>query len=321
VFWHAVDIHNPLARRRLRRLVEELRPDVVNTSVVSGFSTAIFRACKASGATLVHTMRDYYLICQNSGMSRNGRDCTTFCARCRVVARLRRRDARNVDLFLANSEMVAALHARGGVFPDDRPVRVQWNINTLPIRPEPRRRRTPLRLGYIGVLAQHKGLDVLAAAHRALADRHDRYTLALAGEGQNDYVARLRATLRGPNVTFLGWRDPLAFYRDVDVLVCPSTFPEPLPRVVYEAYSQGLPVIAAASGGIPEVVDDGVQGLLYPPQEVGELATRIRQVLDMPEARYRELSAGALEAAQRFSPDAVLDAFEANIANVLHVEP
>jgi glycosyltransferase involved in cell wall biosynthesis len=87
-----------------------------------------------------------------------------------------------------------------------------------------------------------------------------------------------------------------------DVLAMPSRR-EPWGRVAAEALIAGVPVVAAASGGLPEVVRDGVDGFLYPPGDVGALADRLRTLLDDPDLRARMGAAGR-EGAGRFSPSA-----------------
>src|SRR5437660_7778550 len=73
----------------------------------------------------------------------------------------------------------------------------------------------------------------------------------------------------------------------LDVLVLPS-YTEGLPNVVLEAYAAGVPVVASAVGGTPEVVEDEVNGFLVPPGDPGALALRITDLLSC-ETRRREM--------------------------------
>ena len=61
-------------------------------------------------------MRDYYLVCQRSGMYRDGRNCEGLCKGCKAVAAVNRMSARHVDLFLSNSDYVAGVHRENGAF-------------------------------------------------------------------------------------------------------------------------------------------------------------------------------------------------------------
>ena len=87
------------------------------------------------------------------------------------------------------------------------------------------------------------------------------------------------------NVEFVGRLDGeemVSFYRGARGLVLPSTNYEMCPLVIGEAMSQGVPVIASDIGGIPELVNDGVTGLLFEPGHSGRLAEKIRQIDESP---------------------------------------
>jgi glycosyltransferase involved in cell wall biosynthesis len=80
--------------------------------------------------------------------------------------------------------------------------------------------------------------------------------------------------------------------RDADVLVLPVRQPEGQPLVVLEAMAAGLPVVATRRGAIPEMVDDGVTGLLVPERDVGALAAALDRLRRDP-ARRRALGEAA----------------------------
>ena len=77
-----------------------------------------------------------------------------------------------------------------------------------------------------------------------------------------------------------------------DCLVCPSLWAEAAGLVNLEALSTGLPVVASRIGGIPEYVEDGKTGMLFPPGDHQALAALIRRLMDTPE-EYQQLAAAA----------------------------
>jgi glycosyltransferase involved in cell wall biosynthesis len=81
-------------------------------------------------------------------------------------------------------------------------------------------------------------------------------------------------------------------YRQFDVLVVPSLWPENSPLVIHEAFMAAVPVIAARTGGIPELVTDEVSGMLCEPGSTTDLARAIRRFVDRP-ALVATLAAGA----------------------------
>ena len=110
----------------------------------------------------------------------------------------------------------------------------------------------------------------------------------------------------------------LGFRSDVDVVLgavdavaVPSTRPEPLGLVALEAAAAGRPVVAAAHGGVAEVVRDGHTGRLVPPGEAHALAAALRALADDPAAAERMGRAGRADVAERFRLDRMLERIEA----------
>jgi glycosyltransferase involved in cell wall biosynthesis len=145
-----------------------------------------------------------------------------------------------------------------------------------------------VRVGAVGRLSPEKGLEVLVEALRTVPGCR----LVLVGEGPErasleELVDRLGL---GERVAFAGWVDPpwtatWAF----DVLAMPS-FMEGFPLVIVEAMLAGIPVVASAVGGIPEIVVEGETGLLVPPNDADALAASLRRITDDAELRT-EMSA------------------------------
>lgn len=311
LLWHVFDMHNLGAKRDIKRLVAAVKPDVVNTSVITGFSTSIFSAVKESGAKLVHTFRDYYLACPKSDMYKAGANCPRVCGSCQPFQKIRAIDAKNVDLFLSNSDFVSKRHRTIGSVGPDKPCLTQLNINRLPsgdwLRERPKK---AMVFGFIGRCSEEKGVEVLLEAARRLPSDAPAWELHMAGDGEASYVERLRDEYGAdPRIKFLGWMNSDAFYKGVDFLVCPSTYEEPLPRVIYEGYGYGLPTLGTRTGGIPEILDEGVQGHLYDAHDVDRLRDLMLQALVMPTADYQALSRNALAKAQDFTGESVMEVY------------
>jgi glycosyltransferase involved in cell wall biosynthesis len=166
-----------------------------------------------------------------------------------------------------------------------------------------------LRVGFVGRLIPHKGVDVLlgAVAH------DDRMRVEIFGAGPElaaltRSAARLGLTGR---VTFHGHvdeEDIPATYRRFDVLAVPSLptpgWLEQFGRVVVEAQASGIPVVASASGALPDVV--GERGLLVPPGDPEALHAALGRLLDEPGLWGRLRSAG-IAGAEGYSWESVAD--------------
>jgi glycosyltransferase involved in cell wall biosynthesis len=104
--------------------------------------------------------------------------------------------------------------------------------------------------------------------------------------------------------------------RSARVFVLNSTY-EGLPHIVLEAKQAGLPVVATAVGGTPEVIEDGTDGILVPAGRDEALEAAIAGLLDDPERARALVAAGLSQIATRFSVEAMVEATERVIAKAV----
>ena len=166
----------------------------------------------------------------------------------------------------------------------------------------------PLLLA-LGRLHRNKAFDVLL---EALANLPECY-LWLAGEGPEESRLRTQAERLGVagRVRFLGWRDDTAaLYAAADLFVCPSRH-EPLGNVIIEAWSQGLPVVAARAAGPEELIAEGESGILVPLEDAGALAAAIGAVLSDEALRGSLVAAGSRAFDADFTEATVVERYRA----------
>ena len=136
---------------------------------------------------------------------------------------------------------------------------------------------------YVGRLDKEKGVDVLLQACSLLAGLHSRLKLVLVGDGSLKQELRqltLQLGLDGRTL-FTGYlcqRVLACLYRAADAVVCPSLY-EPFGIVALEALACGRPLIVSRSGGLAEIVTDGVDGLYCEPGSAEDLARHLYDVL------------------------------------------
>lgn len=305
--WHTVDSYNRTMARSVSEVLTAERPDVLHTNNLAGISVAAWRAASAAGVPVAHTIRDYYLMCPNSGMfkSRTGENCESHCATCRVFS-LPRLDASTVvDGVVGISAFVLEMHLRAGYFPRAREHLVrrprvdQPPADRLAQARPPRPADAPVRIGFLGRLEPQKGVRPLLEAFSGLPA--GRAELLVAGTGDDDYVANLKAAFDRPDVHFLGFVAGTELYAQADVVAVPSVWHEPLGRVALEAAAHGLPVVASRTAGLQEVVEHRRTGLLVPPGDASALRAALVELLD-PDRRAR-LGAAAAVASRAAAAD------------------
>jgi glycosyltransferase involved in cell wall biosynthesis len=143
-----------------------------------------------------------------------------------------------------------------------------------------------VRFTFIGHFGEHKGIRSLLDALPHAGDPR-RYRVNLVGEGHlREPLERWsRQQPFASSVRFWGKIDNRAIdsvFRETDVLILPSIWPENQPVSITEAMATRTPVIASEMGGIPELIEDGVNGHLYPAGNPLELARRMQRFLDDP---------------------------------------
>jgi glycosyltransferase involved in cell wall biosynthesis len=146
-------------------------------------------------------------------------------------------------------------------------------------------------VGCVGRLVPWKGQRVFLRALARVAVGHPRLRALIVGapepggEGYARELAELARTLGlGARVTFLGFRaDVLRLLAAMDVLVHASTDPEPFGRVLIEGMAAGKVVIGTDAGAVPEIIEDGVTGMLVPVGDEGAMAQAIARALDHPQ--------------------------------------
>ena len=138
-----------------------------------------------------------------------------------------------------------------------------------------------LVIGNVARISFEKGNDLLLKAFSLLTENFPELRLVLVGDGpEYDNLTALAKTLMvDDKVLFLGNRsDARSLYKGFDVFVLPSRN-EGLPMALLEAMAAEIPVVATRVGGVPKVIQDGVNGLLAQPENVADLAHKIEQIL------------------------------------------
>lgn len=183
-----------------------------------------------------------------------------------------------------------------------------------------------LRLVYVGGILPHKGVHTAIEALGILRERgtSDGLQLTLVGGGHPDYEAQLKE-----RVTALHLTDQVTFYGRVpreqipallessDVFLFTSIWEEPIARTVMEAMAAALTVIGTAVGGQSEMLQDGINALVFGPDDAEQLAACIVRLQDDPALRLRLADAGRQIVLERFTLDRMTDEMETWLEEVV----
>jgi glycosyltransferase involved in cell wall biosynthesis len=164
-------------------------------------------------------------------------------------------------------------------------------------------------VGWIGRMTGVKRTDVVLKGFRALRDIGVDAILCMVGDGPDRAAVEQLAGELGivRDCLFAGYQEDVGpFFAAFDVFVLPSGN-EGTPVTAIEALATGCPVVATRVGGVPDVVDDGVDGFLVAPGAVQEVAARLAELARDPELRVRMGAAGREQMRTRYAVDRLVD--------------
>jgi glycosyltransferase involved in cell wall biosynthesis len=248
-------------------------------------------------------------------MFKQGRNCATQCGVCTVYATPRRLLSGIPKVVSSVSRHMLQRLERTGMFARVQRKTVVRTAFDFTGDAPPRSDKPPgshLTVGYLGRLEDVKGIELLLRAVQQMPA--GGITLLVAGNGVPAYVDDLKRRFRSANIQFLGFTDPAAFFARIDAVVVPSIWEEPLSRVIFEGCALGVPAIVARMGGMPEIVEEGITGYVFEPNDVAALVKQLQSLVEkgLPAERLR---AACLRKSQDFSVDEV---FRAHMSNWRH---
>lgn len=290
----------------IRGIVRRWRPQVVHTHLAKAGALGRVAALTSGAPVVVHTfhghvLQEYFSHLENAAFAAAERRLAARTTALIGVAKWLRDDLLSfgigreeqwhvvpvgVDLEPLLHERIPADRARSALgLPLDGPI-----------------------IGIVGPLAPNKDHHTfLEAAARVIAERPDS-TVVIAGDGplRRSLEAEARAML-GDHVRFLGWVEDLpVLYGALDVVALTSRL-EGTPIPLIEAAASGTPAVAAAVGGVSEVIRDGRTGLLVPPRDPVAVAAQLLTLVDDREGARRMGEEGARWVRDRFSERRLAD--------------
>jgi glycosyltransferase involved in cell wall biosynthesis len=268
--------------RHFLDVIDDFKPDIVNTHSLLDVSTRVWLAAKSRGLPIVHTLREYDLVCGNAGMFKDGKRCERRHIKCQIFTFMKASHHQAVDAVVGVGAGILETHVNLGYF-SHIPLnlrRVIWNPAVVDGIDEnylkPSRDGYPFTFGYLGRINVEKGVGTLLDACRLLPV--GQWKLLIAGKEASE-AKSLKWKAIGLPVEFTGFIPPAALFDAIDTLIVPSIWNEPLPRTILEAYAAGVPVIGSMSGGIPDLIGKNNSDWLFPPGKIDALAERMTRVM------------------------------------------
>ncbi|KQR73281.1 glycosyltransferase [Rhizobium sp. Leaf341] len=283
--WHLQDHIDPRNPGILGEVLDAFKPDFCNVHYMTGIGHNALAEIGKRDIPMMYVMHDMGLSCVRMTMFVKGENCETQCTVCKVSAWSKRKGikaARRIG-FASPSRANLELNARYQPL-HDYPTAAIPDANKYPAPTIARQPSDVVRFIYAGRLEETKGVDVLLTAAEA-ARKNGNFTFKVVGKGSAE--AELRARYGHHDwIQFTGhvtMQEAIDHIAGSDVLCIPSLWFEVLGGVVVQALQNSVPVIASKIGGIPELVEDGYNGLLVQPGDLPAWQQALETVLLQPE--------------------------------------
>jgi glycosyltransferase involved in cell wall biosynthesis len=316
------------AKRGMEAVLEDFAPDVVHLhNVYHQLSPSILAPLRRRGIATVMTLHDYKLACPTYRFLDHGRPCEACLAHRFWQPVVRRCNGGSLAASAANA-VELSVHTLGGaygpvgifacpsrfleskmragkVYPD----RLRWIPNFVDVGGVAAATGPGNgRVVFAGRLSDEKGVDTLVDAVASTPDMG----LDVAGDGPARPALEALAASRGAGdrVTFHG-RLPFsgvqALLRAGSVAACPSRWYENQPLAILEAFACGRPVVGTGLGGIPELIEPGVDGAIVPPNDPGALGAALAGIAGDPPRAHEMGGAGRAKVERAFSSELHLE--------------
>ena len=309
-------IYSSKSRRQFREIIEKDRPDIIQIqNLYPLISPSILVEAAKQNIPVVMRCSNYRLVCPNGLFLSKGQVCEKcsggreyWCllkncekslfksfgyALRNYYARVKRLYLDNVTVYYAQTKFQKKCLVKNG-FDSNR-------VSVIPNMIEPADESKVLGeyVSFVGRISPEKGVSDLVTASKKLSE------IKFKAAGSYHLMSELPTTAPG-NFQFFGAldRDEISdFYANSRISVTPSIWYEGFPSTILEPMMRGKPVIASRIGGIPEIVEDGVTGLLFEPGNPDDLAEKIRYLWDNADLCKKMGVAGRQKALTQYSPE------------------
>lgn len=329
--WHLRDRYNNAMRRYVKQVINDEQPQLVVCHNLAGWSVSVWDEITAAQLPIVQVLHDMYLMCPGSNMFKRGQCCQQQCSTCQSFRKGHDARSGQVSAVVGVSQFILDKLQKRGFFSAAKayvvhnasPFAAVCNSPSKQRQLDPAMKKAPLRFGYMGTLSEQKGVRWLIEQFQRLPFNA---TLQIAGRGQPHDEAAFKALALSPNISFVGYQKPEAFYSQIDVAVVPSLWNEPFGMVAVEACAHSVPVIASRMGGLPEIIQDPLNGLLCSPQDPDSLGHAMLRLHQQPDLLTRLSNQSRVSVAALLNLELMLDSYESICAqtlldNIVHRDP
>lgn len=317
---HLLDIWNIGNLNRLSYEIDQFAPDIINTNNLYGITPIVWKIAKKKNIRLIHTIRDYYLMCPLVAMSckkTNGEKCVHPGYGCQLHRNLNRIHSKYVDCVTAPSALTLNVLVNDGFFKNSEKKVIanatDFDIDTvkktLSARAAEIDKRPNVSFVYLGTLSEQKGIRWMIDSFKAINSKTCKLYVAGKGDLQDYVIEETKKDNRIEFVGFLNEQQVSQLLQSADVLLCPSLWEEPFGRVVLDAYKNAMPVICSNMGALPELVEDEHTGFVVEAKNLEQFKNRMMYYIE-DKKRIIQQAENGVNQLEKYTIEHQLDEFE-----------
>ena len=296
-------VANEHVENHFTTVLKEQQISIVHFHLLYRLSTRLPLIARKAGIPSFATLHDYWLLCamghliDTRGQACSGPESPEKCAACllgfngtpdpRLVAFFVQREKATkeaylaIDHVIAPSHFLANVHAQYG-FPRPAVLPLGW----LPLTPRRNDNKSdkPLIFGYCGQVIYRKGLDIALTAFKHVSPHNWEFHIHGQIHDQAYFESALKECNNDPRIKYLGPYTPdrlPEIYSSIDVSLIPSRR-ENYPLTLMETLCAKVPSIVTDVGGVREMIVDGLEGFIVPPDNSQAIAQHIEKILATP---------------------------------------
>jgi glycosyltransferase involved in cell wall biosynthesis len=277
--WHLIETSNFRMRKVAQIVRDEIKPDVVHFRNIEDFSPIIFYYLKKYKIPTIQTLNSYTMIEPKGTLYRESWVGKLSLRFWKCIFSLKKLYSKDLNAVVGVSQFTLDFHIKLGYFPKSVQSVIRTGINKR-IETVNILKSEKVTFGYIGSIIPSKGVKEMIS--NFVKTEHQNCELIIAGTGESGYEKECitAAEKYSDRVSFIGKVNQSEFFSKVNMVIIPSLWNEPFPRVLMEAYEYNVPVLSSANGGTKELIINHETGIVYNDWEEFKLA--INSILTNP---------------------------------------
>jgi len=298
ILWHLFDIWNFNSYNLIKKILEKRKPDIVHINGIKGFSSSLFSAVKKLKIPLVYTIHDFELISKWTGHFRSGKIISRYNFLDNLYINMMKRASSRIDAVISPSKFLLDYHVKLGYFSKTRKYVVP---NGIKLRTQIGKQNFSSEFLYLGQIIETKGSQIAIQAFKKIKNANCR--LHIVGNGK--YFPKVKELAKSDSRIilhgFVGDGEKLdSIINRCSYFIFPSLWYENYPYALIEILNRGLPIIASDIGGIPEIIKNDYNGILFEPGDYDSLANNMENLISNS-INWKKMSQNAFESSKSHS--------------------